>query len=223
MRYSPKPMKVPFNRISLEGSELRNIGEAIASGHLQGDGRFMKICEEKIAAMTGAKAALLANSCTASLDMAAILCEISEGDEVIVPSYTFVSSANAFVLRGAKPVFCDISPDTLNIDASKIGELVTPRTRAIVPVHYAGVGCEMDEILAIAKKYSIRVVEDAAQGFLASYRGRALGTIGDFGSVSFHGTKTLSAARAGRCSSTPPGSATGRALSARRGPTAYSL
>lgn len=163
-------MKIPFNRISLEGSEVRNIEEAIAAGHLQGDGKFMKICEEKISAMTGAKAALLTNSCTASLDMAAMLCDISAGDEVIVPSYTFVSSANAFVLRGAKPVFCDISPDTLNIDASKIEELVTPRTRAIVPVHYAGVGCEMDEILAVAKKYSMKVVEDAAQGFLPPTR-----------------------------------------------------
>ena len=186
-----KPMKVPFNRISLEGSEIRNIEEAIAVGHLQGDGKFMKICEEKISAMAGAKAALLTNSCTASLDMAAMLCDISAGDEVIVPSYTFVSSANAFVLRGAKPVFCDISPDTLNIDASKIEELVTPRTRAIVPVHYAGVGCEMDEILAVAKRHSVKVVEDAAQGFMASYKGRALGSIGDFGSISFHGTKNV--------------------------------
>ena len=147
-------MNIPFNRISLEGSEVSNIEQAIASGHLQGDGKFMKICEEKIAELSGAKAALLTNSCTASLDMAAILCDIREGDEVIVPTYTFVSSINAFVLRGAKPVFCDIREDTLNIDESEIENLITPRTRAIVPVHYAGVGCEMDSICATAAKPS---------------------------------------------------------------------
>lgn len=184
-------MKIPFNKISLEGSEIRNIEEAVASGHLQGDGKFMKICEKQIAALTGAKAALLTNSCTASLDMAALLCDIREGDEVIVPTYTFVSSINAFVLRGAKPVFCDITADTLNIDSSKIESLITPRTRAIVPVHYAGVSCEMDAICRIAREHSLRVVEDAAQGFCAKYKGRALGTIGDFGSISFHGTKNV--------------------------------
>lgn len=184
-------MNIPFNRISLEGSEVSNIEQAIASGHLQGDGKFMKICEEKIAELSGAKAALLTNSCTASLDMAAILCDIREGDEVIVPTYTFVSSINAFVLRGAKPVFCDIREDTLNIDESEIESLITPRTRAIVPVHYAGVGCEMDSICATAAKHSVKVVEDAAQGFCATYKNRALGTIGDFGSLSFHGTKNV--------------------------------
>ncbi len=184
-------MKIPFNKIFLEGSEMANIKEAIDSGHLQGDGKFMKICEEKIRRLTGAKDALLTNSCTASLDMAALLCDIEDGDEVIVPTYTFVSSINAFVLRGAKPVFCDITADTLNIDASKIEELITPKTRAIVPVHYAGVGCDMDEINALAQKRSIKVVEDAAQGFCASYKGEMLGTIGDFGSISFHGTKNV--------------------------------
>lgn len=158
-------MKVNFNKIPLAGCEVEYIKEAIASGHLQGDGEFLKKCEAALRAATKAKAALLTTSCTSALDMAALLCDIKPGDEVIVPTFTFVSSVNAFVLRGAKPVFCDIRPDTLNIDESQIPQLLTKRTKAVVPVHYAGVGCEMDTIMETAKSAGIRVVEDAAQGF----------------------------------------------------------
>lgn len=184
-------MKVPFNKISLAGNELENIKVAIAGGAIQGDGAFTKECECKIEQLTKSPTALLTNSGTASLDMAAILCNIVAGDEVIVPSYTFVSTVNAFVLRGAKPVFCDIKPETLNIDETKIEELITPKTKAIVPVHYAGVSCEMDEIMNIARKHNLAVVEDAAQGFFAYYKNRPLGTIGALGALSFHGTKNV--------------------------------
>ena len=184
-------MKVPFNRISLVGGELENINRAIASGALHGDGAFTKECEVKIGRASGAPAALLTNSGTAALDIAAILCDLRPGDEVIAPAYTFVSTANAFVLRGAKPVFCDVRRDTLNIDESKIEELVTPRTRVIVPVHYAGVSCEMDAILDIAARRNLVVVEDAAQGFNSFYKGRALGSMGELGALSFHGTKNV--------------------------------
>ena len=190
-------MKVNFNKIPLAGREVDYIKEAIASGHLQGDGAFLKKCEAALRATTKAKAALLTTSCTSALDMAALLCDIKPGDEVIVPTFTFVSSVNAFVLRGAKPVFCDIRPDTLNIDESKIPQLLTKRTKAVVPVHYAGVGCEMDTIEEIAKSAGIRVVEDAAQGFCAYYKGRHLGTIGDLGALSFHSTKNVIAGEGG--------------------------
>lgn len=190
-------MKVNFNKIPLAGREVEYIKEAIASGHLQGDGEFLKKCEAALRAATKAKAALLTTSCTSALDMAALLCDIKPGDEVIVPTFTFVSSVNAFVLRGAKPVFCDIRPDTLNIDESQIPQLLTKRTKAVVPVHYAGVGCEMDTIMETAKSAGIRVVEDAAQGFCADYKGRHLGTIGDLGALSFHSTKNVIAGECG--------------------------
>ena len=156
---------------------------------LSGDGPFTKRCHEWLEAKTGTTKALLTHSCTAALEMAAILLELGAGDEVILPSYTFVSTANAFVLRDAVPVFVDIRADTLNIDETKIEAAITPRTKAIVAVHYAGIACEMDTIMAIAKKHHLVVVEDAAQGIMASYKGRALGTIGQLGCFSFHETK----------------------------------
>ena len=190
-------MKIPFNKIPLSGNELNNIRHAMESGYLQGGGAFMKACEEKISKATSARAALLTTSCTSAQDIAAILCDIKPGDEVIIPTYTFVSTVNSFALRGAKPVFCDVKPETLNIDESKIEELITPRTKAISPVHYAGVGCEMDAICDIARRNNLRVVEDAAQGFMAYYKNRHLGTIGDLGSLSFHSTKNVIAGECG--------------------------
>jgi dTDP-4-amino-4,6-dideoxygalactose transaminase len=184
-------MKVVFNKPYLAGRELLNIAEAHSRGRLAGDGDYSKLCQAKIEEMSGAKKALLTHSCTASLEMAAILADIQPGDEVIMPSYTFVSTANAFVLRGAVPVFVDIREDTLNIDEKLIESAITPKTRAIVPVHYAGVACNMDTISAIAKKNNLLVIEDAAQAFLASYRGKMLGSIGDLGCYSFHETKNI--------------------------------
>ena len=154
----------------MTGKELWYISQAHANGHLAGDGVFTKKCHAWLEARTGATKALLTHSCTAALEMAAILADIQPGDEVIMPSYTFVSTANAFVLRGAVPVFVDIRPDTLNIDESKIEEAITNKTKAIVPVHYAGVGCEMDTIMALAKKYNLFVIEDAAQGIMSTYK-----------------------------------------------------
>jgi len=190
-------MKVNFNKIPLSGNEIDRIREAVATGHLQGDGIFLKKCEAAIREITSSETALLTTSCTSALDMAAILLDIKAGDEVIIPTFTFVSTVNAFVLRGAKPVFCDIKPETLNIDESKISELITDKTKVIAPVHYAGVSCEMDEILSAAKKRGIKVVEDAAQGFCSYYRGRHLGTIGDLGALSFHSTKNVIAGEGG--------------------------
>ena len=186
-----KTMQIPFNRLALSGAEFENMAKAVESGAIQGDGKFTRLCEEKIRKISKADTALLVNSGTAALDMAAILSGVGPGDEVIVPTYTFVSTVNAFVLRGAKPVFCDVHPGTLNIDEAKIEELITPKTKVIVPVHYAGVSCEMDSILEIAKRHGLLVVEDAAQGFNAYYRGRHLGTIGDLGALSFHGSKNV--------------------------------
>ncbi len=184
-------MKVPFNKPPICGGEIENIRTAISSGPLQGGGKFMGVCESLISGFCAGRPSLLTNSCTASLEMAAMLCDIKPGDEIIVPTYTFVSTVSAFVLRGAKPVFCDIRADTLNIDETKIEELITPKTRAIVPVHYAGVACEMDTIMDIAKRHNLLVVEDAAQGFFAFYKDKPLGSIGDLGSLSFHGTKNV--------------------------------
>lgn len=183
--------KIPFNRPYLTGRELSYIAEAHLNGQLAGDGEFTKRCQRWLEELGGSKKALLTHSCTAALEMAAILCDLKPGDEVIMPSYTFVSTANAFVLRGAIPVFIDIRIDTLNIDESKIEAAITPRTKAIVPVHYAGVACEMDTIMDIAKRYGLYVIEDAAQGCMATYKGRQLGTIGDFGCFSFHETKNI--------------------------------
>jgi dTDP-4-amino-4,6-dideoxygalactose transaminase len=183
--------KVPFNRPHVTGDELTNIRQAIEKRHLSGNGEFTQRCQELLAGRTGAAGALLTHSCTAALEMSALLSGVGPGDEVIMPSYTFVSTANAFVLRGAVPVFVDIRADTLNIDERLIGDAVTERTRAVVPVHYAGVGCEMDAILDIARRHGLRVVEDAAQGIDASYKGRPLGSIGDLGTLSFHETKNI--------------------------------
>jgi dTDP-4-amino-4,6-dideoxygalactose transaminase len=184
-------MKVPFNKPYMTGRELELISQAHAKGHLSGDGAFTKQCHAWLEAQIGCCKALLTHSCTAALEMAALLLELEPGDEVIMPSFTFVSTANAFVLRGAVPVFVDIRADTLNIDEALIEAAITPRTKAICVVHYAGVACEMDPIMAIAVRHGIRVVEDAAQGILSSYKGRPLGSIGDLAALSFHETKNV--------------------------------
>lgn len=184
-------MNIPFNKPYMTGKELWNVAQAHANGHLAGDGNFTKRCSRWLEARTGASKALLTHSCTAALEMSALLADIEPGDEVIMPSYTFVSTANAFVLRGAVPVFVDIRPDTLNIDETLIEAAITPRTKAIVPVHYAGVGCEMDAIMAIAHKHNLLVIEDAAQAVMAHYKGRPLGAIGHMGALSFHETKNI--------------------------------
>lgn len=184
-------MKVPFNKPYLSGKESVYIAEAHANSMLAGDGPFTKRCHAWIEAKTGCAKALLTHSCTAALEMAALLLDIQAGDEVIMPSYTFVSTANAFVLRGGVPVFVDIRPDTLNIDEKLIEAAITRRTKAIVPVHYAGVACDMDPIIEMAREYKLMVVEDAAQGMMASYKGRSLGSIGDLGCLSFHETKNV--------------------------------
>lgn len=183
--------KIPFNRPHMAGKELEYIQQAKVGNMLAGDGPFTKHCHEWLEQQTGCSKALLTHSCTAALEMAALLLDIKPGDEVIMPSYTFVSTANAFVLRGGIPVFVDIRADTLNLDERLIEEAITPRTRAIVPVHYAGVACEMDTIMDIAKRYNLKVVEDAAQGVMALYKGRMLGSIGDLGAYSFHETKNV--------------------------------
>ena len=182
---------IPFNKPFIIGRELSLIADAVAQGHLSGDGAYTKKCNLWFEEKLGCGKALLTHSCTAALEMAAILCDLQPGDEIILPSYTFVSTANAFVLRGAVPVFVDIRPDTLNIDENLIEAAITPKTRAIVPVHYAGVPCEMDRIMAIAKKHNLLVVEDAAQAMLSTYNGKFLGTIGHFGCLSFHETKNI--------------------------------
>ena len=175
----------------MTGKELGYIAEAHFRGHLSGDGLFTQRCHDWMKKQTGCDKALLTHSCTAALEMAAILAELQPGDEVIMPSYTFVSTANAFVLRGAVPVFVDIRPDTLNLDESKIEQAITDKTRAIVPVHYAGVACEMDSIMDIARQHQLLVIEDAAQGILSTYKGRPLGAIGHIGTLSFHETKNI--------------------------------
>ena len=190
-------MNIPFNKPYMTGKELWYIAQAHAKGHLAGDGSFSKRCNAWLEARTGASKALLTHSCTAALEMAAILADVLPGDEVIMPSYTFVSTANAFVLRGAVPVFIDIRADTLNIDETLIEAAITDKTRAIVPVHYAGVGCEMDAIMAIADKHKLLVIEDAAQATLASYKGRPLGSIGQLATLSFHETKNIIAGEGG--------------------------
>ena len=184
-------MKIPFNKPSAVGAELANIADALARGHLSGDGYYTKRCHEWLERELGCRRALLTHSCTGALEMAAILCDLAPGDEVIMPSYTFVSTANAFVLRGAVPVFVDIRADTLNLDERLIEAAITPRTKAIAVVHYAGVACEMDAIMAIARRHGLLVVEDAAQALLATYKHRQLGTIGELACISFHETKNL--------------------------------
>ena len=188
---------IKFNVPPYVGVEMNYIKQAVDSQKICGDGELTKKCNSWIEEKTGVSKALLTTSCTHALEMAALLLDIKEGDEVILPSYTFVSTANAFVLRGAKLVFVDIRPDTNNIDEKLIEAAITDKTKAIVPVHYAGVGCEMDTILAIAKEYNLKIVEDAAQGVNAFYKGKMLGGIGDLGCYSFHETKNYSMGEGG--------------------------
>lgn len=181
----------PFNRPYMTGREFVYIAEAHANGMLAGDGPFTKHCHEHLEKQFGVHTALLTHSCTAALELSALLARIEPGDEVIMPSYTFTSTANAFVLRGGVPVFVDIRPDTLNLDEKLVEAAITPRTKAIVPVHYAGVACEMDTLLDIARRHRLMVIEDAAQGVGSTYHGKPLGSLGDLGCLSFHETKNV--------------------------------
>lgn len=182
---------IKYSEPPVTGNEIKYIQDVINSRHLAGDGKYTKLCHEWLEKNTGTKKALLTTNCTHALEMTALLLDIQPGDEVIMPSYTFVSTANAFVLRGAKIIFVDIRPDTMNIDETKIEAAITERTKVIVPVHYAGVGCEMDTIMEIAHRHDLFVVEDAAQGLMAKYKGKMLGTIGHLGTYSFHETKNF--------------------------------
>jgi len=182
---------IPFNRPKKAGKEFEYIQEAINNLHLSGNGPFTKQCHNWLEEQIGSKKVLLTHSCTAALEMASMLVDIQPGDEIIMPSFTFVSTANAIVLRGGVPVFIEIRPDTLNIDEEKLEQAITPRTKAIVPVHYAGVGCEMDKIMAIAHSHNLIVIEDAAQGISAKYKGQNLGGIGQLAALSFHETKNI--------------------------------
>jgi dTDP-4-amino-4,6-dideoxygalactose transaminase len=192
-----RPIEVHFNRAALGGRELEFIAEAVRAGHISGDGQFTHKCHAWLETVLGVKKALLTTSCTDALEMAALLLDLQDGDEVIVPSFTFVSTANAFVLHGARPVFIDIRPDTLNLDENQLPQLITPRTRAIAVVHYAGVGCEMQAIQPIAERGQIAVVEDNAHGLLGKYRGQFLGTFGAFATLSFHETKNFTCGEGG--------------------------
>ncbi len=188
---------VPFHRACNLGRETEYVLQASAAGAIAGNQRFTRACQDLLADTLGVRHALLTTSCTHALEMAAMLLDIRPGDEVILPSFTFVSTANAFVLRGATPVFCDVRPDTLNLDENRVEALVTPRTRAIVPVHYAGVACEMDAINAIAARHGIAVVEDNAHGLFGRYKGRWLGTLGTMSTSSFHETKNITCGEGG--------------------------
>ena len=190
-------MYIPFNKPTFMGKELEYIQSAIQARHLSGDGSFTKKCHTLLEDALGIPKALLTTSCTHALEMSALLLDLKEGDEVIVPSFTFVSTINAFVLRGAKPVFADIRPDTLNLDESRLEALITPRTRAIVVVHYAGVGCEMDAIMEIANRHHILVIEDNAHGLFGKYKGKNLGTFGILAAQSFHETKNFTSGEGG--------------------------
>ncbi|MCR4788101.1 MAG: dTDP-4-amino-4,6-dideoxygalactose transaminase [Lachnospiraceae bacterium] len=188
---------IRFNVPPYTGKELDYIKQAVESMHICGDGEFTKKCSEWLEKKTGTAKTLLTTSCTHALEMAALLCDIKEGDEVIMPSYTFVSTADAFVLRGAVPVFVDINPKTMNIDENLIEDAITPKTKAIAVVHYAGISPDMDVIMEIAKRHDLKVVEDAAQGIMSTYKGKALGTFGDYGCLSFHETKNYSMGEGG--------------------------
>jgi dTDP-4-amino-4,6-dideoxygalactose transaminase len=188
---------IPFNKPYMTGSELDNIAIAHSGSQLSGDGPFTRRCQDWLKQQAGSSEALLTHSCTAALEMAAILADLQPGDEVVMPSFTFVSTANAFALRGAVPVFVDIRPDTLNLDETALEAAITHRTRAIVPVHYAGVACAMDRILALAAEQKVLVIEDAAQALMARYRGQPLGSLGDLGAYSFHETKNVVAGEGG--------------------------
>ena len=190
-------MFVSFNKPPYIGKESEYVLDAVNKGHISGDGEYTKKCAKKLEELSGTKRALLTTSCTHATEMAALLSDIKPGDEVIMPSYTFVSTADAFVLRGATPVFVDIRPDTMNIDETLIEDAITSKTKAIVPVHYAGVGCEMDTIMDIARRHNLTVIEDAAQAIASTYKGKALGTFGDFGCYSFHETKNISMGEGG--------------------------
>jgi dTDP-4-amino-4,6-dideoxygalactose transaminase len=191
------PIRVDFNKPSLMGSEMEYIQEAIQRRHISGDGPFTKSCQDLLQQALGVQRALLATNCTHALEMAALLLDIQPGDEVIVPSFTFVSTINAFVLRGARPIFIDIRPDTLNLDETILEDMLTVRTRAILPVHYAGVGCEMDTIMGVANYHDIPVVEDNAHGLFGKYKGRYLGTFGKMATQSFHETKNFTCGEGG--------------------------
>jgi dTDP-4-amino-4,6-dideoxygalactose transaminase len=193
----PSVKRIPFNRATLSGREFEYIQQAIDAAHLSGDGAFTKKCQALLERYTGSPKALLTTSCTHALEMAALLLDIQPGDEVICPSFTFVSSVNAFVLRGARPVFADVRPDTLNIDEAQLERHVSPRTRAIVVVHYAGVACEMDAIQRIAAAHDLAIVEDNAHGLFGSYRGRPLGSFGALATLSFHETKNVTCGEGG--------------------------
>jgi dTDP-4-amino-4,6-dideoxygalactose transaminase len=188
---------IPFNRPAVLGRELEYVAQAAASGHLDGDGPFTKKCEALLQRHTGAGRALLTTSCTHALEMAALLLDIRPGDEVIIPSFTFVSSANAFVMRGATPVFIDVRPDTLNIDERQLPRLLRRSTKAIVVVHYAGVGCEMDAIMETANRAGVPVIEDNAHGLFGAYKGRPLGSFGTMATLSFHNTKNITCGEGG--------------------------
>lgn len=190
-------IKIPFNRPSIVGKEMEYVAQSVTNGHISGDGPFTRRCHDLLERELDVRKALLTTSCTHALEMAAILLDIRPGDEVIAPSFTFVSSVNAFVLRGARPIFVDIRPDTLNIDETKLEALITSKTRAIVVVHYAGVACEMDAIMEIANRHQITVIEDNAHGLFGKYKDRYLGTFGDFATLSFHETKNFSCGEGG--------------------------
>jgi len=189
--------KIPFNRPSIVGKEFDYIRQAVSASHISGDGPFTKRCQQLLEETLGVSRAFLTTSCTHALEMAALLLDINPGDEVIVPSFTFVSTVNAFILRGAKPVFIDIRPDTLNMDESQLEALISPKTKAIVPVHYAGVGCEMEAICRIASQHGVPVVEDNAQGLFGQYKKRYLGTFGVLATQSFHESKNLTCGEGG--------------------------
>ena len=190
-------MRIPFNRAAIVGRERAYMEEAVAGGHVSGDGPFTKRCEKLLEDVLGVPRVLLTTSCTHALEVAALLLDFEPGDEVIVPSFTFVSSANAFTVHGATPVFVDVREDTLNLDETRLAAKITSRTRAIVPVHYAGIGCAMEEILELARPRGIRVVEDAAHGLFGKRRGRRLGTLGDLATLSFHETKNVTCGEGG--------------------------
>ncbi len=197
MSNTSQNIRIPFNRLTVVGEELTYLQQAIESGHVSGDGTFTKRCHTLLEETLGVPKALLTTSCTHALEMSALLLNIQPGDEVIVPDFTFVSTINAFVLRGAKPVFVDIRPDTLNLDETLLESKITSKTKAIVPVHYAGVGCQMDTIMEIANRYGVAVVEDNAHGLFARYKGKYLGTFGQLATQSFHETKNFSCGEGG--------------------------
>lgn len=191
MTVATTPYRIPFNKPGLTGNEMRYMADAVALGHTAGDGSYSRRCHSLLEQQLGSTRALLTTSCTHALELSALLLDIKPGDEVIVPSFTFVSTVNAFVLRGARPVFADSRADTLNLDEQLLEGLVTPRTRAVVPVHYAGVACEMDAITALAQRHGFAVVEDNAHGLFGKYKGQYLGTFGDLATLSFHETKNV--------------------------------